>query len=176
MSRSAAPPTRITAHSTSLICQDVDLRGDITIGPGVVVHPKASILALGGPIVIGAECVIEETVIIVNRGTEIMKIGDGNHFMVGSRIESPSIGDHNTFQPRCKASSGVIITDNCTLGAGTILLPLPTLPPNTTETLPPYTVIFGADSDRRIWDGSGEVAEKALRGKHIEYLREVIPK
>lgn len=30
-------------------------------------------------------------------------------------VESPSIGDFNTFQPRSKASAGVIITDNCTL-------------------------------------------------------------
>ncbi|KAK8869898.1 hypothetical protein IAR55_000466 [Kwoniella newhampshirensis] len=181
MSRSAAPPTRIAADSTSLICQDTDLRGDITIGPGVVVHPKVTILALGGPIVIGAECIVEELVVIVNRGKNTMKIGQGNHFMVASQIESPSIGHFNTFQPRCKASSGVIVTDHCTLSAGTILLPLllPTTSPEPSlipEILPPYSVIFGSASDRRIWDGSGESAEQALRGKHVEYLREVIPK
>lgn len=48
------------------MCQDVDLKGDITIGAGTVVHPKATILALG-PIVIGQNCIIEESVIIVNR-------------------------------------------------------------------------------------------------------------
>jgi dynactin-6 len=59
--------TKITAHSTALIAQDSDLRGDITLGPGCIVHPKAAILALGGPIVIGADCVVEETAVIVNR-------------------------------------------------------------------------------------------------------------
>jgi hypothetical protein len=59
--------TKITAHSTALIAQDSDLRGDITVGSGCIVHPKAAILALGGPIVMGADCVVEETAVIVNR-------------------------------------------------------------------------------------------------------------
>jgi dynactin-6 len=44
------------------------------------------------------------------------------------------------------------------------------------ETLQPYAVIFGAESSRRIWDGSNQAAEKALREKHIEYVREIMPK
>ena len=65
-----------------------------------------------------------------------MRIGDDNHFMISCResscppfstptiltcgvvmlgVESPLIGDHNTFQPRSNASSGVIITHHCTL-------------------------------------------------------------
>lgn len=69
------------------MCLDVDLKGDVTIGSGArlplsllilqsnqwfawkgtVVHPKATIFAMAGPIVIGAGCIIEESVIIVNR-------------------------------------------------------------------------------------------------------------
>ncbi|KAK4686613.1 dynactin 6, partial [Tremellales sp. Uapishka_1] len=164
--------TRITAHSTSVICQDVELKGDITVGAGTVIHPKATILAIGGPIVMGSDCVVEEMAIIVNRNKGIMRIGDDNMFMVASRVESPSIGDSNTFQPRSKASSAVTISDHCTLSANTILLPLGT----DHETLPPYTVVYGEDSSRRTWDGSGQDAERGLRAKHVEYLREVIPK
>ena len=70
-----------------MVCQDVELKGDITIGSGIVVenaqlglhsslmlvstgtivHPKATIFAIAGPIVIGANCIIEEAAIIVNR-------------------------------------------------------------------------------------------------------------
>jgi dynactin 6 len=60
-------PTRLTAHSTARICQDIDIRGDITIGAGTVIHPKATIYALSGSIVIGEGCVIEENVVIVNQ-------------------------------------------------------------------------------------------------------------
>ena len=34
---------------------------------GTVVHPKAAIFALGGPIIIGTNCILEEGTIIVNR-------------------------------------------------------------------------------------------------------------
>ena len=37
------------------------------IWTGTIVHPKATIFAIAGPIVIGANCIIEEAAIIVNR-------------------------------------------------------------------------------------------------------------
>lgn len=60
------------------------MKGDITIGAGTaciyrrakflftfsigtIVHPKATIFAAGGPIVIGSGCIIEEGAIILNR-------------------------------------------------------------------------------------------------------------
>ena len=76
---------KFTLHSKAIVCQDVELKGDITIGsglhqfsgcfftalkrcvPGTIVHPKATIFAIAGPIVIGMGCIIEEGVIIVNR-------------------------------------------------------------------------------------------------------------
>jgi len=34
---------------------------------GTIIHPKATIFAIAGPIIIGSGCIIEEAVIIVNR-------------------------------------------------------------------------------------------------------------
>lgn len=76
---------RITAHSSALIAQDTILRGDVTIGQGCIIHPRATIDASLGPIVIGSDCVVEEMAVIRNRRNETLRIGDGNHFMVGSR-------------------------------------------------------------------------------------------
>jgi dynactin-6 len=42
---------KIMAGAT--VCQDAELIGDITIGKGTVVHPKCTIHAEGGPIIIG---------------------------------------------------------------------------------------------------------------------------
>lgn len=39
----------------------------LTLLIGTIVHPKATIFAIAGPIVIGANCIIEEAAIIVNR-------------------------------------------------------------------------------------------------------------
>lgn len=37
---------------------------------GTIIHPKATIFAIAGPIIIGAGCIIEEAVIIVNRSVQ----------------------------------------------------------------------------------------------------------
>jgi dynactin-6 len=71
--------------SKVIIPQDVTLRGAITIGTGSVLHPKCTIVAMGGPIVIGIHCIIEENVVIVNRSKQTMIIGDYNLFQVGCR-------------------------------------------------------------------------------------------
>lgn len=50
----------------AVVCQEALLVGEITIEDGTVVHPKASIIAEGGPIIIGQNNIIEELVIIKN--------------------------------------------------------------------------------------------------------------
>lgn len=62
------------------------VRGSITIGSGTVVHPYATIHALGGgEIEIGSECIIEEFAQIVHRDKGKMVIGDRNMFEAASR-------------------------------------------------------------------------------------------
>ena len=75
-SASSPREARVIAHSTALICQDVDLRGEITIGAGSVIHPKASILATSGPIAIGANCLVEETATLINRSVGMASWGN----------------------------------------------------------------------------------------------------
>lgn len=95
----------------------------------------------------------------------------------GTGVESPSIGDFNTFNPRSTASSAVDISSHCTLAAGTILLPQNTEASMTDpEILPDRTVVYGDRSERRIWDGSGEMGEREMKSKMRDYLREVVPK
>jgi dynactin-6 len=164
---------------------------------GTIVHPKATIFAVGGEIIIGSNNIIEEGAIIVNRRREAMRIGDLNLFSVHSRIESPSVGDFNTFSPRSQTSSTTRVTDCCTVGAGCTLIPRiqagKVFPEEEAmeedevvgngleeETLQPYTVLYltgegdaGRVVNRRVWDGRGEAAERDMRIKQAEYLREV---
>lgn len=51
-------------------------------------HPKCTIVAVAGPIVIGKNNILEENVVIVNRSKPVMTIGDANHFQVASRQSS----------------------------------------------------------------------------------------
>jgi len=64
----------------------------------------------------------------------------------------------------------VTVSDRCTLSAGT------TLDGPEGEVLSPYTVIYGSRSERRVGDRGNSEGEENLRIKHLEYLREIIPK
>ncbi|TEB39646.1 trimeric LpxA-like protein [Coprinellus micaceus] len=166
------PPIRdkFTIHSKAVVCQDVELKGDITIGAGTIVHPKATIFAIAGPIVIGSGCIIEEATIIVNRRKEVMRIGDENLFEVGCRVECPSIGDHNTISARSRVHHTVRISNHCVIGVGCLVVPIED------EVLDDYTIVYGPGAERRKWSGRGKVQEADLRRKHADYLREMIPK
>lgn len=161
---------RFIISSKAVVCQDVDLKGDITIGPGTIVHPKATIFAIAGPIVIGANCIIEESVILVNRKKDTMRIGDENLFEIGCRVEAPSIGNCNTISTRARVHHTARLTNYCVIGPGTLLVP------EEDEILEEYTVVYGAGADRRTWSGRGKVQEADLRNKHLDYLREMLPK
>ncbi|CCL98741.1 uncharacterized protein FIBRA_00746 [Fibroporia radiculosa] len=173
------PPIRdkFTIHSKAVVCQDVELKGDITIGAadsgsseGTIVHPKATIFAIAGPIVIGAGCIIEEGAIIVNRRKEVMRIGDDNLFEIGCRVESPSIGNFNTISARARIHHTVRISSYCVIGAACLVVPAED------EILDEYTVIYGPAAERRTWSGRGKVQEADLRRKHADYLKEMLPK
>uniref|UniRef100_A0A8C5HVH6 Dynactin subunit 6 n=1 Tax=Gouania willdenowi TaxID=441366 RepID=A0A8C5HVH6_GOUWI len=51
----------------AVVCVESEIKGDVTIGPRTVVHPKARIIAEAGPIVIGEGNLIEEQALIINR-------------------------------------------------------------------------------------------------------------
>ncbi|KAF9469368.1 trimeric LpxA-like protein [Collybia nuda] len=161
---------KYTIHSKSIVCQDVELKGDITIGSGTIVHPKATIFAIAGPIVIGSGCIIEEGAIIVNRRKEVMRIGDDNLFEIGCRVESPTVGNFNTVSTRARVHHTVRIGSYCVIGTGCLLVP------TEDEVLDDYSVTYGPAAERRIWSGRGKVQEADLRRKHAEYLRDMLPK
>lgn len=58
----------------AVVCDESILKGDITIGPRTVVHPRASIIADAGPIIIGEGNIIEEMASIINRYLFNLKI------------------------------------------------------------------------------------------------------
>ena len=52
---------RLKLDATSVVCKEAKLQGDISIGPGTVVHPAATIIAHEGTrIIIGENNIIEE--------------------------------------------------------------------------------------------------------------------
>lgn len=44
------------------------------------------------------------------------------------------------------------------------------------ETLEDYTQVFGAECRRRKWSGQGQAQARSFHSKHIDYLRDTLPK
>jgi len=132
-----AQQNQLKIDKGSIVCQETEIVGEVTIGAGTVVHPKASIIAEGGPIIIGANNIIEEHVTIKNPKSAnyvTLTIGTNNMFEVASHI-SCNVGDNNLFETRCTAAKGVTIPNGCTIGAGVTLQDQQVLNDN--------TIIFG---------------------------------
>ncbi|XP_076808651.1 dynactin subunit 6-like isoform X1 [Clavelina lepadiformis] len=106
MQRRKNENTTATIAADAVVCEEATLEGSITIGPRCIVHPKATIIAKDGPIVIGESNLIEEQTKIINRnlpgteGNSPLIIGDNNLFEVGSEFEGKFIGSNNVLEAK----------------------------------------------------------------------------
>uniref|UniRef100_A0A8C3NF63 Dynactin subunit 6 n=1 Tax=Geospiza parvula TaxID=87175 RepID=A0A8C3NF63_GEOPR len=138
----------------AVVCVESEIRGDVTIGPRTVIHPKARIIAEAGPIVIGEGNLIEEQALIINGYPENitpesedvepkpMVIGTNNVFEVGCYSQAMKVGDNNVIESKAFVGRNVILTSGCIIGACCNV--------NTYEVIPENTVIYGADCLRRV--------------------------
>lgn len=99
-----------------------------------------------------------------------MRVGDDNLIEIGARVECPSIGDRNTIHTKARVHHTVRLGNFCVIGPRCLVAPAED------ETMEDYTVFHGPDAERTRWSGRGKVQEADLRRKHIEYLREMLPK
>nr|CAG4652306.1 EOG090X0I48 [Triops cancriformis] len=152
----------------AVVCQECELTGDITIGSRTVIHPKARILAISGPIIIGENNLIEERCTIINQNTDnatntpVMIIGNNNVFEVDSYVESLKVGDSNVVESKAKVGRQTYLSNGCVIGAGCNV--------NTSEVVPEQTVIYGSSSLRR--HQSDKPSSQILQ---IDFLSKVLP-
>lgn len=135
----------------AIVCAETVLKGDITISPGCIIHPSATIIAEAGPIILGENCLVEEYVTIAHcrrpsstdfkAATEssgrILSIGNSNIFEVGCTVEANCIGDKNTFECKCYVGPEVSVSNGCVIGAGVKV--------NNSQQLSENTVIYSND-------------------------------
>ncbi|XP_017653517.1 dynactin subunit 6 isoform X1 [Nannospalax galili] len=138
----------------AVVCVESEIRGDVTIGPRTVIHPKARIIAEAGPIIIGEGNLIEEQALIINAHPDDiipdagdsepkpMIIGTNNVFEVGCQSQAMKMGDNNVIESKAYVGRNVILTSGCIIGACCNL--------NTFEVIPENTVIYGTDCLRRV--------------------------
>lgn len=136
-------PTSLQIGTDCIICEQAEIKGNVTIGSSTIIHPKARIIAEAGPIIIGEGNLIEEKAVIWNRAadnasgvTPVMIIGSMNVFEVFSHCEALKVGDRNTFEPKSFVDREVVVTDGCVVGAGCSL--------TGSEVLEKQTSVFGS--------------------------------
>ncbi|XP_033360098.1 dynactin subunit 6 isoform X2 [Bombus vosnesenskii] len=148
--------TNIKIAVGALVCEESILKGDITIGPKTIIHPRASIIAEAGPIIIGEGNIIEEMAIITNRlppdtpeptTIPVQIIGNYNVFETDCTCEAFKVGDHNILE-----SKGT----SCTITEA--------------DTIPENTIIYGNECQRR------EMHDKPYPPiSQIEFLLKILP-
>ena len=162
-----------------MVCKTSNIQGDVTIGTGTVVHPKASIIAEGGPIVVGPNNIIEEFALIKNEwlldpseplGRQLkprgpMIIGSHNLFEVCCEITSCRIGEFNRFEPRSRVCAGVRVGNNCALGPAAVLA----------RSIPDGTAVYGPSSLSSPIIGADFDEAKEQHLSHLKLLAESLP-
>ncbi|XP_017879702.1 dynactin subunit 6 [Ceratina calcarata] len=163
--------TNLKIASGALVCEESILKGDITIGPKTVIHPRASIIAEAGPIIIGEGNIIEEMATIVNRlppnaqeptTTPVQIIGSYNVFEADCMCEAFKVGDNNILETKAHVGREVELTNGCIIGALCSLTEPDTIPEN--------TIIYGSECHRR------EMNDKPYPPiSQIEFLHKILP-
>ncbi|XP_015115365.1 dynactin subunit 6 [Diachasma alloeum] len=154
----------------AVVCDESILKGDITIGPKTVVHPRASIIAEAGPIFIGEGNIIEEMASIINRlppggnpdAVRTQTIGNFNVFETDSICEAERVGDNNVLETKAAVARGVELTNGCVIGPScSVLEP---------EIVPENTIVYGTKCQRR------EMNDKPYpQMGQLEFLIRVLP-
>lgn len=155
----------------AVVCEESILKGDITIGPRTVIHPRANIIAEAGPIIIGEGNIIEEMATIANRLPQGMPepatipvqiVGSYNIFETDCTCEAFKVGDNNILEPKAYVAREIELTNGCVVGAACSLIE--------PESIPENTVIYGSECQRR------EMHDKPYpQISQLEYLLKMLP-
>jgi dynactin-6 len=135
--------------------------GAITFGTGNILCTKVTIKnTLTGSITIGNDNIFHEMVTIINNTPNEMVIGNNNQFNSKCLIENSNIGDFNEIgiNSKCKDSS---IGSNCNIVMNSYL---------------DHDVLRDRSSFLNGKNTTVETSGTSIHSKHLEYLRETLPK
>ncbi|XP_065064450.1 dynactin subunit 6-like [Rhopilema esculentum] len=161
MASKASSKIRITPGA--VVCQEAEIKGEVTIAARTVVHPKARIIAEHGSIIIGEGNLIEEQTLIWNSTPgKTMVIGNYNVFEIGCISEALAVGNNNVLEAKCKVGPLVELGDGCVIGNMCRM--------DTKEKLSNNTVIYGQNANRR--KASEIPAPQTLQ---LDFLTKILP-
>ena len=80
-------------HPTAYVAPNAALCGDVTVGPGCRILFGAQIVAEGGSIVIGAECIVMENAVLRSTARHSLKMGNNCLVGPGAHVVGATVED-----------------------------------------------------------------------------------
>ena len=138
-------------HPTAMIAPNAILIGDVTVGSRTSIWPGAVLRGDYGRIRVGANCSLQDNVVVHCSSTNAGVIGDGVTVAHGAIVHACRIGDE------CLIGAGAIIFDGAKvgthsiIGVGSVVLEGRTIPPRSVAVGAPAKVMRRAtDKDVRM--------------------------
>ena len=168
------PPVKFSSSITIADAAVLTGSNEIIISSESVIHPRAKIDSLGGPVNIGRRCIVHERTAI---GAPVegafptghgVTLGDYVTVEVGSVIETggTAIGEGSIIGVGCRIGTGARIGKCCTITPQTTI--------RAGEKIPDFTVVYSNNTRRQDRRGVAELRHKG-QARQIDVLRRLIP-
>ena len=175
---SQLPKAPTSLSPTAVIADSATLTGIhlITIGPNVIIHPRARLNSTYAPITISASCIVSEKCSVGLLSAPSSAEEDDSKTGVtldpfvmlepGCVVEATRIGAGSVVDVGAKISAGATLGEHCRVA------PLCTVPRG--EALESFTVVFGNGQRRRERKGL-EGLRRGTHEKQVDVLRRLVP-
>uniref|UniRef100_A0A8R1HWJ2 Dynactin subunit 6 n=1 Tax=Caenorhabditis japonica TaxID=281687 RepID=A0A8R1HWJ2_CAEJA len=153
----------ISIDSSSIVCAEAEISGEVTIKEGCVVQPFVTFDATKGPIFVGKNNIFEEFSVIRNNSDgQPMIIGDSNIFQSHSKCHAKYVGSRNVVGIHAILEDGCSISDDCSI------------PPrgkvHSHQNLEPSIAVYGEFGEQR-----STKTPNLNPNQQLEFLRKVLP-
>ena len=113
----AGPKTPTSLHSSIVIADNASMTGTnlVTLGPNTVIHPRARINSLFGPVTVGSTCIVSERCQIGLQSPPLLEQKDGVVIEkgvlieVGAVVEAKHIGEGSVIEINAKVGKGAVV-------------------------------------------------------------------
>jgi carbonic anhydrase/acetyltransferase-like protein (isoleucine patch superfamily) len=121
-----------TVHPSAYVASNATLAGDVRVGPGVRILFGAVLTAEGGPVELGADCIVMENAVL--RGREGLPLVLGDSVLVGphAHLNGATVEDEVFLATGVSAFPGVRIGRGCEVRVGAVVHVNSTPPEGTT--------------------------------------------
>ncbi|KAF1769119.1 hypothetical protein GCK72_000933 [Caenorhabditis remanei] len=153
----------VSIASSTVVCVEADIKGEVLIKEGCVVHPHVIIDASNGPIYIGDNNIFEEFSVIRNNSEgQPMIIGDSNIFEVHSKCSAKYVGSRNVIGVHAVLEDGCSVSDDCSVAARCRVY--------AKQNLEPFVAIYGQTNAHRT-----TITPNLTPTVQLEFLRKILP-